>query len=679
MAEGGGEGETTGVRSAAPDVFISYASPDSAVAEAVCEALERVGVTCWIAPRDVTPGTFYADEIVHAIDATKASVLILSQNAAESPHVLREVERAASKRHPVVSLRIDHAPLPAGLEYFLNTSQWLDASGGDIARSMPKLTAAVRVATQAPIVTPEATPTPRTPSPSPSARPPKHTTILLASLIGLAIAGFAIDRLWVSSRGVSPRSVATSALPAPAPAAAAPTMPEKSVAVLPFADMSEKKDQEYFSDGLSEELIDMLTKIPDLQVPARTSSFYFKGRQATVADIAKALGVTHVLEGSVRKSGNKLRVTVQLIRADNGYHLWSETYDRDLHDIFKIQDEIAGEVVKALAASLHAAGTPRAVPTPSIDAYTLYLQARAIEANAAQQSDFEHAINHLQQALKIDPKFARAWAALASYRELDYEYFTSGDYSRVRSEARYAAHEALKLDPTLAEAHAALGQILFDLDWNWTAANVELNRAIELDPGNADAYIWASYVARVQGRFDDAERLGQRAAVLDPLSTWSYGALANCYLASGKSGAAEDAYRRAIDLAPSLSQLHFLLGWVLIAGGQPAAALTEMEHESDERYRDVGRALALDALGRNVEADRALTSAEAKFPTVVEYPIAAVYANRKNLDRAFEWLNRAIQLHDGWVPWTPWDPLLNNLRSDARYKSLLRKLNLPQK
>ncbi len=225
MAEG--EGEITGVHSAPPDVFISYASPDSAVAEAVCEALERAGVTCWIAPRDVTPGTFYADEIVHAIDATKASVLILSQKAAESPHVLREVERAASKRHPLVSLRIDHASLPAGLEYFLNTSQWLDAGGGDIARSMPKLTAAVQGAIQAPVVTPEAAPTPLTPSPSPSARPPKRTTILLASLIGLAIAGFAIDRLWVSSRGVSPSSVPTSVLPAPAPAPAAPPMPEK--------------------------------------------------------------------------------------------------------------------------------------------------------------------------------------------------------------------------------------------------------------------------------------------------------------------------------------------------------------------------------------------------------------------------------------------------------------------
>jgi tetratricopeptide (TPR) repeat protein len=213
----------------------------------------------------------------------------------------------------------------------------------------------------------------------------------------------------------------------------------------------------------------------------------------------------------------------------------------------------------------------------------------------------------------------------------------------VRSEARYAAHEALRLDPMLAEAHAALGQILFDLDWDWTAANVEIKRAIELDPGNADAFVWASYLARVQGRVDDAEQQGRRAAVLDPLSYWSYESLAGCYLANGKFNAAADAYRRAIDLAPSGSQLHFLLGWALIAGGQPAAALTEMKHESDERYRDVGLALALDALGRNVEADRALTSAEAKYPPVVEYPIAAVYAKRKNLDGAFEWLNRAVQ------------------------------------
>jgi hypothetical protein len=300
MAEGGGE-QKASVNT--PAVFISYASSDSAIAEATCEALEKAGVTCWIAPRDVTPGAFYANEIVHAIDAAKAIVLILSQSAANSAHVLREVERAASKRHAVISLRIDKTPLPAGLEYFLNTSQWLDASSGDTVRALPKLVSAVQAAIQAPTVTPTGVLTAHAPIPAASARSGKRTALVVASVVSVALLVFVADRLWLSSHRTAATPAAMPVASIPVPVTAAPAIPEKSVAVLPFVDMSEKKDQEYFSDGLSEELIDMLPKVPDLRVPARTSSFYFKGKQTTIAEIAKMLGVKHVLEGSVRTSG----------------------------------------------------------------------------------------------------------------------------------------------------------------------------------------------------------------------------------------------------------------------------------------------------------------------------------------------------------------------------------------
>jgi hypothetical protein len=241
MTEGGGEGNTSG---STPSVFISYASLDGTVAETGCEALEKAGVTCRIAPRDVTPGAFYGDEIVHAIDA-KVIVLILSQNAATSPHVLREVERAASKRHAVISLRIDKAPLPAGLEYFLNTSQWLDASSGDTVRALPKLVSAVQVTIRAPIATPTGVPSAHGPAPAVAARSRKRMALVVGSAVGLALVGFAADRLWPSSH----RAATTPVASAPVPVTAAAVIPEKSVAVLPFVDMSEKKDQEYFSDG----------------------------------------------------------------------------------------------------------------------------------------------------------------------------------------------------------------------------------------------------------------------------------------------------------------------------------------------------------------------------------------------------------------------------------------------
>ncbi len=500
----------------------------------------------------------------------------------------------------------------------------------------------------------------------------------------LGIAYLLVDKFWLSkhieeSEHKAQTTSAATPMPATQPAVAevAFAPPAHSIAVLPFVNMSGDAKQEYFSDGMSEELIDMLTKIPDLRVPARTSSFYFKGKQATIADIAKALSVLYVLEGSVRKSGNTLRVTAQLIQADNGYHVWSETYDRQLDDIFKVQDEIASAVVKALQVSLLDGGVARATPTSSTEAYTLYLQARAIRANALQLADAQRAIDHLQRALKLDPNFARAWATLATYRVDDWGFFTIGNYQDVRSEAHYAAEQALKLDPKLPDAHVAMGEV-YGLDWNWKASDAEINQALALDPGNVDALSDASQSAMTQGRFDEALQLAQKAVALNPLEADNYGGLAMTYLASGRLTEAEAGYRQALDLAPTRSQSHFLLGWALLARREPAAALAEMEQETDERYRDVGLALALDALGRKSEADRALAVAEAKYAKVVEYPIAAVYANRNDLDKAFAWLDRAYQVHDGWVPWLPWDPLLINLRDDPRYKALLRKMNLPQ-
>jgi hypothetical protein len=250
MAKDGGDEKAS---SSTPSVFLSYASLDSAIAETACEALEKAGVTCWIAPRDVTPGAFYGDEIVHAIDAAKAIVVILSQNAGTSPHVLREVERAASRRHAVISLRIDKAPVPAGLEYFLNTSQWLDASSGATVRALPKLASAVEVAVQAPTETATGVLTANAPAPAVSARSPKGLALrrhIRRRLGARGIRGGPLMAIQPLSRD-NPRNnagrVSTHPLTAP------PTIPDKSVAVLPFVDMSEKKDQEYFSDGLSGE------------------------------------------------------------------------------------------------------------------------------------------------------------------------------------------------------------------------------------------------------------------------------------------------------------------------------------------------------------------------------------------------------------------------------------------
>jgi TolB-like protein len=356
-------------------VFISHASQDAAVAEAIVAALERQGLKCWIAPRDVTPGASYAGQIIHAIDAAQVSVLILSQYAAASPHVLREVERAASKRHPIISLRIDQAPLPADFEYFLNTSHWLDTSAGDVGRALPRLVAAVQAALEAPAVISADVSTSH-PTPPVSARSPHRMAIVCACVVGLGLVGFAANRLWLSSHRAAATPAATLVASTPASTVAAPMIPEKSIAVLPFTDMSEKKDQEYFADGMAEEVLDLLAKIPSIKVIARTSSFQFKGKSADLRLVGNSLGAAYVVEGTVRKSGEQLRVTAQLIGTKDGSHVWSETYDETFGEVLAIQDRIAASIVRALQVTIGADDLPSRPILKNAEAYDLYLRGR---------------------------------------------------------------------------------------------------------------------------------------------------------------------------------------------------------------------------------------------------------------------------------------------------------------
>ncbi len=461
-------------------------------------------------------------------------------------------------------------------------------------------------------------------------------------------------------------------------AAATNVVSEKSIAVLPFVDMSEHKDQEYFSDGLSEELIDMLTKIPDLRVPARTSSFYFKGKQATIADIAKALGVSHVLEGSVRKSGNTLRVTAQLIRADNGYHVWSETYDRKLDDIFQIQDEIAKSVVNGLKVSVLGGTIPRATPTDNSDAYLLYLQAKEIHYRGNSLDSSRKAIDYLHEALRLDPEFSQGWVTLATFLAADYNLFDVTPHDEARALIYSALDHARKLEPSLLPIHVVLGRVLYEVDWSWQAADAELKQAIELEPGNSEAHRLAGYLATTYGRFDEAIEQSEKAIELDPLQPWNYIGRGYAAYRSGRLAQAEANFRTALDLAPGSGKFHCLLGAVLIARGQHESALAEMKNESNPRFRHVGMALALGALGQSNESDKELRTAEQEFGDEMGYWIAMVYAARRDPDRAFAWLDRAFNVYGDGITWIKGDPLLSSLVEDPRYKALLQKMRLPE-
>jgi adenylate cyclase len=505
-------------------------------------------------------------------------------------------------------------------------------------------------------------------------------TELVILTVLLTLAGGVLWLLGPPNKEAKGRASATTEVIARASTGDAPTEgetpPENSVAVLPFVNMSNDKNNEYFADGLSEELTDLLTQVRDLQVPSRTSSSYFKGRSATVAEIGRALNVAHLLEGSVRRSGNALRVTVQLIRVDNGYHLWSKTFDRQLDDIFKIQDDIAGSVVKTLKVSLLEGESLPTAPTTNPETYELYLQARSLR-RLETAADVEMAIDRLRQATRSDSRFAPAWAQLSLAVKQNWEHGGPVSVETARADANAAADQAIEIDPKLASGHVAKGLAALQFDWDWDTADAELRRAVQLDPGDAEALVAAAQLSLYLGRLDEAIRFVKEAAVRDPLGP-AYTRLSVYYWTAGRLIEAEVAGRRALDLHPALRGQRFRLAIVLLARNEPAAALAEIDQEENQFWRHVGRAMTLGALGRQSEADQELAYVEQHFADNGAYQIAEIYASRHDLNRAFVWLDRACNQRDSGLLGLKVDPLLKNLRGDPRYKALLLKMRFPE-
>jgi len=459
--------------------------------------------------------------------------------------------------------------------------------------------------------------------------------------------------------------------------------PARSVAILPFVDLSEKMDQEYFSDGLSEELIDQLTNVPDLVVPARTSSFYFKGRQSTIAEIARTLNVANVLEGSVRKIGTRLRVTAQLIRADNGYHIWSETFDRNVDDIFKIQDEIAAAVVKALKVSLLAGISSDLGGTRNVEANDLFQQASYIYSQGATNAGAD-AVRLAQHAAQLDPRFARAWALLSRVLLFQARHVKLSDADRraAELEARDAAQKAVALEPNLPDAHVALGRVFTWIDHNTTMAESEFELALKLNARSADALMQLSSVARARGQPEKRLALAQRALALDPLNTNVLAMNGQMNYEAGKFEQAEALLRKLQEVSPRDQYVAQNLGAVMLMRGNPAAALAEFERGPISNEAKLwGEALVYPALGRPSDGDEALAKVEKSSMEGSIHPIyiAVIHAYRGDIDAAFDWLDRQFrvdsqELRDVLIAD---DPMLNKLKSDPRFKALRQKLGLP--
>jgi len=450
---------------------------------------------------------------------------------------------------------------------------------------------------------------------------------------------------------------------------AAIPVPGQSIAVLPFVNMSSDKEQEYFSDGISEELLNLLARIPQLQVTARTSSFSFKGKDTPIREIARALRVAHVLEGSVRKSGAQVRITAQLINAATDAHLWSQTYDRKLDDIFAIQDEIAADVVKQLKVTL--LGSAPKARTTDPEAYALYLQAVQLgwqnTAEAFAQSDALH-----RRVLAIDPRYAPAWGRLsrnlASEANQGLLSFKEG-YAR----AREAATKAIEIDPGYALAHAHLGYIAMAVDNDPAGAAEHYKRALSLDPADLDVLRESALLLQSLGRLDEALALGEAVVRRDPVNVTALSYLGFDQRLAGQFDAAIASSRTALSLAPGRGGLHAELGNALLLKGDASGAVQEIEQEKIDLWKKVGLPMAYHALGRKAESDAAL-AALGKYEREAPFNIAYVHAFRGEADEAFEWLDKAVEYGDPGIYGIVGENLFDNIHEDPRWLQFLRKI-----
>ncbi len=456
---------------------------------------------------------------------------------------------------------------------------------------------------------------------------------------------------------------------------AATAIPEKSIAVLPLVNESGDPKDEYFSDGLSEELIAALAQISGLKVIGRSSSFRFKDRKEEPKTIGEKLGVSTLLDGTVRKQGDRVRIVAALVNATDGIQLWTRTFDKELKDIFAVQQEIAKAVAESLKVKLF--GTqenPSQIATNNVEAHNAYLQGHFhfLRRNV---DDYGKAISYFDQALELDPNYALAYAERAEAWTMIGDL--TGQRPTAYPKARSDAERAVAIAPGLAEARAALGWVRFFGEWKFADGLSELKRAKELSPTNPTANDLLARVIVYLGRIDEAERQAREAVELDPLSVSTQFNLARVLFIAGKLDEADAAGRKLTELQPSSSSSHRWQVLVAVQRGDGETALREAQLEPDDGFRAFELALAYRVLGYRKEADAALTDLIAHARDGFAYQIAQVYAVRGEADKAFEWLQISFDDHDGGTLGLAVDPLLRGLHDDPRYKNLLEKLGLP--
>ena len=452
--------------------------------------------------------------------------------------------------------------------------------------------------------------------------------------------------------------------------------PEKSIAVLPFLDLSETKDQEYFCDGMSEEILEALAKVEGLRVVARTSSFSFKGKSVNAREVGEELNVANVLEGSLRREGNRVRVTAELINARSGFHLWTETYDRELEDVFALQDEITRAIVDALKVKL-AVPLP-ARQQPNTEVYDLYLQGLYF-SNKGSEDDLRRALSFFQRAVEKDPTFARAWTGIAKVW-----YFLADVYVKpldAYPASKEAALKAIALDEKDAEAHCYLSEAKRVLDWDLAGADAELKRALQLDPNSAPVHLFSGLHRLFRGELKDGLQLILEAEKLDPVSPITSYVATAAYLANDRVDDAVIEGQRTLQLDPNYLYLDSVLAAAYREKGNfPEAIALYTKAQDATHLPSSGLAITYARMDQQTEARNILAQlVQAREKRYVSAPlIAAVSTALGDKEEAFRWLERAYEEHSGVLQWIAFLPEFRALHSDARFPDLLRRISAPQ-
>ena len=676
-------------------VFLSYASQDAEAAQKICEALRAAGVEVWFDQSELRGGDAWDQSIRKQIKTCALFVPVISHTTHDrrEGYFRLEWKLAVDRCHlmdadmafllPVVidDTRDDDERVP---ERFREV-QWTRLPGGVTPAAFVERVQ--RLLSGEPAQGPTGTPSAAARVPAaPTTRKPvlafwRSKAALLATIAVLVVAlgYFAANRLVLSKRGAE-----VGAAPAPAAQGAPATTfnpPPHSIAVLPFVNLSGEKEQEYFSDGLTEELLNSLAEINELQVAARTSSFSFKGKDAEIGTIARKLNVGAVLEGSVRRSAHTVRVTAQLINAITGFHLWSKTYDRDLGDVLKLQTEIATAVANALKVTLlgDISAKIELGGTRSAAAYDAYLRASGGYRRAQNAGDLEKVISNYREAVRLDSNFALAYAELSIALGAYTQYAGSAVLDWVRR-SQDPALKAIELAPNLAEGHLALAvYLLYILDF--TRANEEYERAVALAPGNARVLRDYGDFAVKMGHTNSGLSALRRGVALDPLNWSGHAFLGDALRYARRYDESLAVYRHALSLGLNEAQLQSasLPTYYALGDLQTIRSLCEGKLKGGDAEGDCPGWLAAvyHKLGHSADAEASLERVKAKWGDAAAYGYAEIYAQWGNTSKALEWLETAVRLRDVDLQGLKVEPALDPLRNEARFQAIERELRFP--